>query len=66
RARQQITRKRQNTQKISELEYEFPSRNPANEMTVNLESVPCRRSAVRRENALASRLRTFSPAIAER
>lgn len=27
-------------QKISQLEYQFPSRNPASQMTVNLESVP--------------------------
>jgi hypothetical protein len=33
--------KRQNTPKIGELEYGFPPPNPANEMTVNLESVPC-------------------------
>src|SRR6202034_4351428 len=39
--RRQIQGKRQNPPKIGELESGFPPPNPANEMTVNLESVPC-------------------------
>src|SRR5271168_5212893 len=40
-ARQQIQREHQNPPEISELEYPVPPRNPADELTVNLDSVPC-------------------------
>ena len=38
--------KRQNPPKISRMEYGLPPRNPANEMTVNLESIPVIQPAV--------------------
>ena len=40
RARQQNQGQRQNSKKISRMEYRLPPRNPSNQMTVNLDSLP--------------------------